>query len=732
MFFRFIKFSSILFSFTLLVFAGFDDKFFLYDCEFYGVNSWNGQGQQYAQNHLFSSFSLFPPLNDAMKSFINGYNLGLTLMINRDFENHTAPFTPIETQLSLIRSVGDYAKAKGADGYKIWCNPMLEWDQWGGAWASSRPHYGGMTREQAYAAFMNYYRNTWQYSKYGLSPADRNGCKISCVTDYPCNTAYAYEMGVDMVLIERSIDELSCISVGMPFVRGLSRQYNKNWGIDISGWRTSTNSATSFDASGKLLGGWSPSYYMRISYIGYMGGAHNVFNEAVAGYYNGSQITPLGKMSQEFYNFTNRHKDIGTTVVNTALMLDYHCGFDPKHWIYCQGNTVWYGEMPYCEGDYMINNFLKIAYPDHWLHGLTPGLQGDYATYVRNGGDPRPYEPMSKTRYGDNLDIVYDNASTATLSKYKTVILLGDVPIDNNLRPKLQQYVQNGGILVVNARQVTAADEALLGVTLSTTTATGTSAKWLSDGVVSTESPFTYTKVTPTTATVIANNNASDPLITSNKVGNGTVIFAAPHYLQNSGRSALLNIGVKLFDTLDAKFTIAQISGPAVEYIVNRGAGKTIVTLVNNSGSVWTGTIKLDKPQGAYTVKEWRSDQSLSATESSGKLTISASVPIYEVRVYALEYSSSINPKGNESITQVKKVEIFSKARGLEILVPGGISQALTLKAYTLDGRTAGTWEMQGSGRHFLDCEKKLCSGGYLLQLTGNQIRQKEMLFVTK
>jgi hypothetical protein len=83
-------------------------------------------------------------------------------------------------------------------------------------------------------------------------------------------------------------------------------------------------------------------------------------------------------MCREFGDFSLvRHKDVGRPVVNIPLMLDFHNGFDPKHWLHNQGDAVWYGEIPYSDGDHMINNFLKVAYPGHWLHGLTPAAPFD-------------------------------------------------------------------------------------------------------------------------------------------------------------------------------------------------------------------------------------------------------------------------------------------------------------------------------------------------------------------
>ena len=101
---------------------------------------------------------------------------------------------------------------------------MPEWDQSGGNWVRNRPRYRGMTRQQAYKAFTDFYLGE-THAPLGtilrMAPAER-GVTLATVTDFPCNVAAAYEMGVDVCMIERSIDELSDLSTGIAFVRGLS------------------------------------------------------------------------------------------------------------------------------------------------------------------------------------------------------------------------------------------------------------------------------------------------------------------------------------------------------------------------------------------------------------------------------------------------------------------------------------------------------------------------------
>ena len=141
--------------------------------------------------------------------------------------------------------------------------------------AAGAPEYLGLTRAQAYSTFTNYYLNgSPPLGTYLREDRDNRACTLVAQTDFPGNVAYAYEMGADVAILERSIDELSDVSTGIAFVRGSSRQYDRCWGIDISTWRTSNNMATEFSGSGVLLGGWSPSYLRRHMYTAFMSGAH--------------------------------------------------------------------------------------------------------------------------------------------------------------------------------------------------------------------------------------------------------------------------------------------------------------------------------------------------------------------------------------------------------------------------------------------------------------------------
>jgi hypothetical protein len=587
------------------------------------------------RNGMASGISLQPPLDANLLNFVR--SRGINLMVdpvvrtNRDFTP-----TALAAQQKTLNELTGIGKI-------VW-NIMPEWDQSGGTWVpNGRPRYTNLTREQAYNRFFSYYATNYASVKtvFDQPPASRNYW-LASITDHAPNSFYAYEMGADICLLERSIDELGDLSTGIAFVRGAARQYDRQWGIDISTFRTANNSATRFDDRETLLGGWSTSYLRRHYYLSYMSGAHILRNEATAYYNRLNQLDPVGRITREFSDFVfNRHFDVGRPTVDTALLVNHYSGFDPKHWIYNQDNAVWYQDIPYSEGDRMINNFLKLAYPNHWLHGQTPGAPFSdargFQSFLASGGDARPFEPMSTTRYGDGLDVLTDRASLDALRNYKVILLLGDVPVDARLRDALISWVQEGGTLVTTVHHRSAFDESFLGVRIDDRHRKATSGIWLADGTTYREPPYSYYPVAVTTASVLATTETSAPLLTANAVGKGRVIFSSAPYLQNVVQDQILFTGARLFDWLTAQNAVASLEGPPAEFIVNQASGRVIVTVVNNSGQDWNGTVVVANQGNVVAVREYIADQDVRWARSLDKIRLTALVPAYDVKVFAVE-----------------------------------------------------------------------------------------------
>ncbi len=602
----------------------------------------NPDAARILQHGMANMVAFWPPAGAGLERFVTGRGVRLNFHLQGATHVDNQSAASIESQRLAASRICVAQPAKR----HLW-NLMIEWDQSGGAWVpNGRPRYGALTRAQAHARFAEYYlRQSPPLGAYLRQPSTRRGCRLAAVTDYSPNVFDAYEFGVDVGLLERGVDELGDVATGIAFMRGAGRQYDRPWGIDLSTWRTAADSATRFDDGGRQTGGWSPSYLRRHMYAAYMAGAHILQIEPTLYFgQRGSTLNPFGLAVQEFADFAlRRHPDVGTPAVPIALMLDVHSGFDTRHGPHDQQPAVWYRDIAYSSGDFMTDNFFKLAYPNHSRHGTMPGAPFStpmgYRQFLAAGGDPRPYEPMPSTRWGDTFDVVLNTATSSALRRYKVIVLLGDVVIDARLRRDLQAWVRDGGTLVVNVRQATSADEALLGVRLGGADVSSTSSRWLSDSAAYAERPFRYRPVTPGSARVLATAGDGAPLITSNSLGAGRVILTTPDYLQTTARDGLLAVGVRLLDDLSRRQAPAFVSGPGAQYMFSTAPGRLITTIINNSGVAWNGAISANIPGAVAVVREYTTDIAATCARTGSSVTVKGSVPAYDVRIFALEYT---------------------------------------------------------------------------------------------
>ncbi|MBY0508261.1 MAG: hypothetical protein K2X03_30390 [Bryobacteraceae bacterium] len=620
--------------------------------EFFGRRGYTDpQAELNLRLGMMNGLTFSPPVEDAVTQITGTYNAGLMLHL----AGASAPAGISEAAIELQRSeFNRIANAGGARRFH-W-NLLPEWDQSGGAWVpAGRPRYNGLSRTAASARFLNYYQSTYPtLFGYLRQPAAERNYLLAAVTDYAPNVYRTYEFGVDRQLLERGIDELGDLSTGLAFIRGAARQFGREWGVDFASWRTTTNSATRYNDAGTLLGGWSASYFRRNYFAAFAAGARTIQNQAVNYRYSNGALNPFGVANQEFADYAlRRHPEVAQPLVSTAILIDHNSGFDPKHGLHNQSSAVWYQDILYSEGDYMMDNFFRLAFPNHWLHGLTPQApfadrngvpdEARFRAYLAAGGDPRPYEPMATTRWGDNFDVITNRAAASVLSFYKTIILIGDVPVDARLRGDLREWVNQGGVLVMNASQAVAADEDLLGVSLTNTTRSATASRWLPSTAAVTEAPYDYRVVRLMSADVLAVNEANDPLVTYRRFGGGEVLLTTPDHLQNKARQQILTVGEQLLDSMMLRFSPVRVNGPPVEYVVSEAAGKLVVTLLNHARTEWSGEVVVRRPVGFIGVMEYLADQPIEFRLSRREVAIPVRVPPYDLRVVAVESTVAAN-----------------------------------------------------------------------------------------
>ena len=119
---------------------------------------------------------------------------------------------------------------------------------------------------------------------------------------------------------------------------------------------------------------------------------------------------------------------------------------------------------------------------------------------------------------------------------------------------------------------------------------------------------------------MLADNEYGDPLITANAVGKGKVMLTLPDFLHDNNRSKLLEIGKDCVGHVMARSLPVEITGPPIEYIVNKlGGGSCVVTLINSSEKHWTGAVLFRQPKASrVTVREWWKEKTM-PFEANGK-----------------------------------------------------------------------------------------------------------------
>ncbi|MCJ7823152.1 MAG: hypothetical protein MUQ26_08785, partial [Armatimonadetes bacterium] len=167
----------------------------------------------------------------------------------------------------------------------------------------------------------------------------------------------------------------------------------------------------------------------------------------------------------------------------------------------------------------------------------------------------------------------------------------------------------------------------------------GTQSQWLEDAAVYQEPKYQYAVVQLAGAEVLADDGQGAALITRHRLGKGEVILSTPEHLYAAEDHRLLSIGERLYDSVMEAQLPAQVQGPTLEWMVNRDARKTVVTLVNNHGTEWNGSVLLDNPRQPYQTTEWllEADRPVAHQEQGGKVSIPLSIPPYDLRIIALE-----------------------------------------------------------------------------------------------
>ena len=297
-----------------------------------------------------------------------------------------------------------------------------------------------------------------------------------------------------------------------------------------------------------------------------------------------------------------------------------------------QRRKIW-GVFDHTDEDVMVDNFLGAIYPG----------------YETGGSCGSPGGELTPTPYGESFDVLMSNATAEALAKYSVVFPLGRPKLTQSFKRRLEDYVANGGDLVLNISQVDYDWRDFLGVTLSPKhnlryTALGALrvsdySEWLEPVQLWRESRYRYVRVEATDREVLAVTEQGDPLVICHRHGRGRVYLVTAQFMQEvSGLhrpNGLLKISRHLIGhVLEARQRM-RVRGPALHYMVNETSGGLSVMLLNNKPELWSGWVTFPRLAGAA-VREWFEGERLHVHSACGDLSIRLAIPSYSLRILSV------------------------------------------------------------------------------------------------
>ncbi|HEU4770376.1 MAG TPA: hypothetical protein VFS77_23620, partial [Pyrinomonadaceae bacterium] len=265
--------------------------------------------------------------------------------------------------------------------------------------------------------------------------------------------------------------------------------------------------------------GPSLSWYRKNYFLYYMSGASAIYLEQGHDQFfkpgpgnHPFQLNPLGRITDEFVRFAEKHPDRGTPYTPIAFLLDPAHGFEMTDY------PQWPFEVSQIDrGDRALRELFGVAY--------YPGLvvEGEPATADR--------QAFVSGLFGDIFDVLTaTDGSKFSLNGYRAVVVGGRIEWSPEWVQKLSDYVRSGGTVVLNAAQIKGVPASLLGVQFTNATAEADGARCLAAGEEAHDlsgQMFRYEKLELKGAKILIGAADGDALVTLNQVGKGSVIVSA-------------------------------------------------------------------------------------------------------------------------------------------------------------------------------------------------------------
>jgi hypothetical protein len=367
--------------------------------------------------------------------------------------------------------------------------------------------------------------------------------------------------------------------------------------------------------------GPSLSWYRKSYYLYYMSGVSGMYLEQGFDQFfkpgpgeHPFQLNPLGRITDEFIRFVEKHPDRGTPYTPIAFLLNPAHGWemtDYPHWPF--------GVSQINRSDRALRELFGAAY--------YPGL-------VREG------EPASGERqafvpgvFGNIFDVlVTSETHLEAIGSYRAVVAGGQIDWTQAWSKKLEDYVRGGGTVIVNSAQLNGLPAPLLGVRLTGEKGEAHNARCVAPNEAAQDlhgGIFRFDQLELKGAQPLIVTPSNEPLVTVNTVGRGKLVLVVlPDLLGEDER--MPPFVAHLLAHLAGDATPVKVDGD-VEYLVNRNSRGWVVTVFNDNGvfkpqqglaqvdrnATVTATISL-LGQTIANATEWTASRSLAVNKRNG------------------------------------------------------------------------------------------------------------------
>jgi len=422
------------------------------------------------------------------------------------------------------------------------------------------------------------------------------------------------ETGAQVVAYEEDSTNVH-VPMRIAFERGAARQYGRAWlNYSSANFGDACNYFTQqpigprgagcwFHSKYAITDGVSATWYRKLYYLNYLGGASAIYWEQGLGNQwilpgpgtHPVQLSPFGRATEDFQACVDRLPDRGEPYTPVAILLSSGHGYDRVNYA-CKMLNLFTED----KNDLELRELFNVCW---------------YPSGVVEGQPQAPdVQSMPNGKYGNIFDVLVDRPAHAkAIFDYPVVIAAGDVELGlvwqtgkpdqrGMIFPILEDYVHKGGTFVVNIEAAKALPPKFLGV--KPTGKTTVSKEWSPEAGESRAcTPFEVATVALDGAEVIASAGAKLPLITRHKVGSGSVILTlVPHMLGLDERAHpalpwLMNGLTEKLLPVEVRLPNGARPEGEIMYQLNKTKDGWVVMLMNNHGvdKTQSGIARVDR-----------------------------------------------------------------------------------------------------------------------------------------